>query len=136
MKPRATIRKALTDRARLGSVLDGISWRAWRVLLIAAMGEALTEEERALFNQLTGRDREPGQRVEEFVAVIGRRGGKSRAMATLACYIAGLCDHALVHGERGIVLCIAPDQRQAMITLDYATAAFEASPILRQLQTS
>ena len=110
MKPRATIRKALS--ALLGSVLDGTSWRAWRVLLIAAMGEALTADERAVFTKLTGREREPGQRVEEFVAVIGRRGGKSRAMATLASYIAGFCDHTLVHGERGIVLCIAPDQRQ------------------------
>ena len=113
--------------------MDGVSWGAWRVLLIAAMGEPLNDEERTIFRQLTGREHEPGQRVEEFVAVIGRRGGKSRAMATLACYIAGLCDHPLVRGERGIVLCIAPDQRQAMITLDYATAAFEASPILRQL---
>jgi hypothetical protein len=133
VKPRATIRKALSDRALLGSVLDGTSWQAWCVLLIAAMGEALAQEERALFAKLTGREREPGQRVEEFVAVVGRRGGKSRAMATLACYIAGLCDHPLVRGERGVVLCIAPDQRQAAITLDYATAAFEASPILRQL---
>ena len=57
--------------------------------MIAAMGEALTDDERALFTQLTGREREPLQRVEEFVAVVGRRGGKSRAMATLACYIAG-----------------------------------------------
>jgi hypothetical protein len=31
------------------------------------------------------------------------------------------------------VLCIAPDQRQASITLDYCTAVFEATPILRQL---
>ena len=54
-------------------------------------------------------------------------------MATLAVYIAGLCKHPLVRGERGVLLCIAPDQRQAAITLDYATAAFEASPILKQL---
>jgi hypothetical protein len=38
-----------------------------------------------------------------------------------------------VPGERGVLLCIAPDTSQAAITLDYATAAFEASPILRQL---
>ena len=34
---------------------------------------------------------------------------------------------------RGELLCIAPDQRQAGIVLDYVVAAFEASPILRQL---
>jgi hypothetical protein len=73
------------------------------------------------------------RRVEEFVAVIGRRGGKSRAMATLACYLAGLCEHALAPGERGLVLCIAPDQRQSTITLDYAAATLQASPVLRGL---
>jgi phage terminase large subunit-like protein len=101
--------------------------------MIAAMGEALTANERKVFLQLTGRMREPGQRVEELGAVVGRRGGKSRAMATLAVYIAGLCKHKLVRGERGVLLCIAPDQRQATITLDYATAAFEQSSILKQL---
>jgi hypothetical protein len=33
----------------LGSVLAGKSWRAWRVLMIAAMGEALTDAERRAF---------------------------------------------------------------------------------------
>ena len=106
---------------------------AWRVLLIAAMGEPLNDDERALFAKLTGREREPLQRIEEAVFVIGRRGGKSRTMATLAAYIVGLCKHPLVRGERGVLLCIAPDQRQAAIVLDYTTAAFEQSPILRQL---
>jgi hypothetical protein len=72
---------------------------------------------------------------DEFAAVIGRRGGKSKAMATLATYIAGLCDHrdALVPGERGVLLCVALDQRVAKIILDYAEASFERSPILKQL---
>jgi hypothetical protein len=83
---------------------------------------------------ITQRDDEPLQRVEELVAVVGRRGGKSRAISTLAAYIAGLCEHpALVRGERGVLLIIAPDQRQATICLDYCTAAFEDSPILKQL---
>jgi hypothetical protein len=133
MTPTVTIRKALTDKKLLGNVLAGPSWEAWRVLLTASMGEALTDAERPTFTALTGREREPLQRVEEFAAVVGRRGGKSRAMATLAVFIAGLCKHPLVRGERGVLLCIAPDQRQASITLDYAAAAFEQSPILSQL---
>jgi ribosomal protein L37AE/L43A len=89
-------------------------------LLIASMGEALDEDERALFKELTCRDHEPGERVEEFTGVIGRVGGKSRAISVLAAYIAGLCDHlALVRGERGLLPIIAPDQRQAEIVLDY-----------------
>ena len=58
-------------------------------------------------------------------------------MATLAAYLSGLCDHhdVLAPGERGVLLCVAPDQRQAKITLDYCHAALEGSPILRQLIT-
>jgi hypothetical protein len=135
MKPTISLRKALKDPNLLGKVLAGPSWQPWRILLTSIMGEALTVDERLLFTQLTGRAHEPLQRVEEFVGVIGRRGGKSRAIATLATYMAGLCNHAdtLVPGERGVLLVIAPDQRQATIILEYANAAFEASPILRQL---
>jgi hypothetical protein len=138
MIPRVPLREALSDPNLLGTAIAGESWGSWRTLLIAAMGEALCEDERATFRALTGRDREPPQRVDQFAAVIGRRGGKSRAMATLATYIAGLCDHsdALVPGERGVLLCVALDQRVAKIILDYAEASFERSPILKQLIAS
>jgi len=43
MKPRVTMRSALGDAALLGDVLTGKSWLPWRVLLIAAMGEPLTD---------------------------------------------------------------------------------------------
>ena len=135
MIPRVPLREALSDPNLLGTAIAGDSWYSWRALLIAAMGEELLEDEREIFTKLTGREREPLQRVDQFAAVIGRRGGKSRAMATLATYIAGLCDHtdALVPGERGVLLCVALDQRVAKIILDYAEASFEHSPILRQL---
>ena len=82
MKPQITLRKALDDRLLLGSVLTGDTWKSWRTLMIAAMGEPLTDDERIIFTKLTGREREPLQRVEELAANVGRRGGKSRAMAT------------------------------------------------------
>src|SRR5262245_52668339 len=95
-----TLREALQDPKLLGSILDDDSWNAWRVLLIAAMGEQLRLDERVIFKQLTQRDVEPGKRVEEFVGVIGRRGGKSRAISVLATYLAGLCQHkSLAPGE-------------------------------------
>lgn len=134
-RPTVSLRRALTDPGLLGNVIGGPTWLAWRVLLIAAMGESLRDDERVLFTKLTGREREPSQRVEELVGVIGRRGGKSRAIACLACYIAGLTDHhhVLAPGERGVALCIAPDQRQATIILDYAEASLKQSPVLCQL---
>ena len=134
MKPRVTMRKALADPKLLGNALPGDSWKPWRTILIAANGGKLTDDERELFQKLTGREHEPDRMVEEFIAVVGRRGGKSRAISTIGTYIGGLCKHpALVRGERGLVLIIAPDQKQADICLDYCEANFRASPILRQL---
>ena len=85
MIPRVPLREALSDPNLLeNTAIGGDSWRSWRTLLIAAMGEELREDERDIFSQLTDREHEPLQRVDQFAAVIGRRGGKSRAMATLA----------------------------------------------------
>jgi len=91
--PRVALRQALADSQLLGNTLTGDSWLPWRTLLIASMGEELSGAERALFKQLTGREREPGQRVEEFVGVVGRRGGKSRAISVIATYVAALSEH-------------------------------------------
>jgi hypothetical protein len=44
MIPRIGLRQALGDSALLGGVLDGESWKPWRALLIAAMGEDLTQD--------------------------------------------------------------------------------------------
>ena len=103
-------------------------------IVIRRYGERLTAAERKIFTALTGRAHEPSRRVKEFVAVKGRRGGGSRAISVIVAYVAGLCEHpSLVPGERGVVLIIAPDQKQADIVLDYVTANFEGSPILRSL---
>jgi len=130
-----SLRKALSDPKLLGNALAGDSWLAWRVLLIAAAGESLTDAERAVFTKLTGRARESGKPVHELVAIVGRRGGKSRAMAVLLCWIAGLCDHRgmLAPGETGVALCISRDQRIARIILGYVEGILEASPYLRGL---
>lgn len=77
-----TIREALESDGYFGQLLAGESWRAWRTLLISIVGEELTESERVTFTALTGRESEPLEAVEEFWAVIGRRGGKTRATAT------------------------------------------------------
>jgi hypothetical protein len=76
MKPRVTLREALSDPSLLGNTMAGPSRLPWRVMLIAAMGEELRTDERILFKQLTGgREREPLQRVEEFEAVSPSRLG-------------------------------------------------------------
>jgi hypothetical protein len=135
MTPFVTMRRALSDGHLLGAALGGDSWLAWRVLLIAAMGEALTDEERAIFTKLTGREREPGERVDELWCVIGRRGGKSRAVAALLVYLATMVDYRsqLVLGERGVVLCLARTQEQSQVVLEYVAGVIEAAPILAKM---
>jgi hypothetical protein len=135
MKPRFTMRAALSDPMLLGSILPGPSWQRWRTLLVGAMGEQLTEDERTIFRTLTGREREPGQRVDELWAVVGRRGGKTRAAAVLSVYLAALVDHRdrLSLGERGKVVFLAQNARTAGVAFEYATAIFDAVPILAQL---
>src|SRR6266568_8977269 len=135
MMPTVTMRQALEDENLLGSILSGPSWQPWRAVLIASMGEALTVEEREAFRRLTGRPSEPLQRVEELWAVIGRRGGKTRAAACLAVYLSALVDHStrLSVGERGLCLCLAENTKQAGVALGYCAGIFEAVPLLRAL---
>jgi len=131
VKPKTSLRAALEDKRLLGAALDGPSWDTWRAILLAAMGEKLKPGELEIFRQLTKRQSPPTKMVEEFLGVVGRRGGKSRAIAVLAVYISSLCVHELVPGETGIVMCIAPDQKQARIVRNYCEGVFENSPLLR-----
>ena len=52
-------------------------------------------------------------------------------MAVLAVYLAGLCDYAdkLAKGEKGVVLLIAPDKKQAKVLLDYAEGTLQSTPL-------
>jgi hypothetical protein len=135
MKPIGSMRQALNDQQVLGGVMTGDSWSVWRALLIAAMGEPLTDDERVIFQSITGRPREPLERVEELWAVVGRRGGKTRTAAVLAVYMAALVDHRanLAIGERGLVLFLAQNVKQAQVAFGYCRAVFEAVPMLANL---
>jgi hypothetical protein len=85
MKKLVTMREALARPDLLGDALPGESWRCWRILLIAIVGEELTPDEREVFAKLTGgRQVEPGCMVELFLVVAGRRSGKTKANPSLS----------------------------------------------------
>jgi hypothetical protein len=128
------MREALTNPALLGKELAGDSWRPWRTLLIAIMGEELTDDERVVFHSLTGRDREPGRPCREFWGIMGRRSGKSRAISVLLTYIAFYCDHGdtLEAGEHGVALCLARTRDQASIVLNYVRGIISNDPKLKR----
>jgi hypothetical protein len=130
-----SMRQALADPMLLGKAIEGPSWFGWRTLLIAAMGEGLDDAERAIFKKLTGREREPLERVDELWVIAGRRGGKSLAISVLVTYLACLVDYSavLVAGERPVVLCMAPSQKQAGVVFGYVAGILDSTPLLAGL---
>jgi hypothetical protein len=105
------------------------------VVLKAAFAEPLTAEELAIFAQLSGGRAPPSKRVRELWAgPVGRRGGKSRAAAATATYVAVLVDHSarLVPGELGVIAVIAANRDQARVVHGYIKGFLEASPLLAQ----
>jgi hypothetical protein len=88
MKRLVSMRESLADPQLLGAALKGESWAIWRAFLIALAGEELTDEERALYKGITGRDREPGEMVDVALCVAGWRSGKTTAMAAFITWLA------------------------------------------------
>ena len=86
-----TLPRALADRTLLGAALgDPATWSTWLVVLKAAFGLKLDDEELEVFAGVAGSRAPPRSRVRELWAVVGRRGGKSRIAAALAVYFAVL----------------------------------------------
>jgi len=135
VKPIVSMREALASSDLFAPLIGGDSWASWRTLLVGIMGEPLTAAERETFRTLTGRDREPGEPVDEFWGVIGRRGGKSRAISILASYIAALVDHRAVlgPGERGVLPILAASVDQAQAVFNFIGGVFDTVPRLGAL---
>src|SRR3984957_6507748 len=135
MRKILSMREALGSPLYLADLIGGSSWVAWRVLLIAIVGEERPDDERAIFEGLTGRISEPQEPVEEFWGVIGRRGGKTRAMAVLAAYLAACVDRrdSLAPGERGVIPLLAASVQQAASAFAFIEGIFAVAPNLKDL---
>jgi hypothetical protein len=128
----ASIERALTDPTLLGAALgNDASWCTWLIVLKAAFGLNLSDEQRATFVAVAGRRAVPTKRVRELWCAIGRRGGKSRIAAAIACYLALFVQHQLARGEQGMVLVLAASTAQAKIVFNYCLGFLESSPLLR-----
>jgi hypothetical protein len=67
--------------------------------------------------------------------VVGRRGGKSMVLALVAVFLAAFVDWApfLSPGERGTIMVLAADRRQARVIYRYAHALLTRIPMLAAL---
>jgi len=95
-RPLITMRQALEDPKVFGKILEGSSWTPWRAGLIESRGEKILKPEQPLIEPLTGRTTFPTKPVRRFTCCVGRRGGKTRAMAVYAAYLAAAAAPLLV----------------------------------------
>lgn len=128
-----TLLDLLADPAIFAPLFAGPTWRAWIGLLAAVFGLPVPEDVTDIVRRCTGRSALPTQPARELWAIIGRRGGKSRIAALLAVYLACFKRYTLAPGERGIVMVLAADRRQARVVLRYVKALIDHVPMLDAL---
>jgi hypothetical protein len=133
---KATIIHAVEDEALFAPWFrDAETWRAWFVFLRALFGLPMSAEDLALYRQCTGRDEPPEGGTREAWLCCGRRAGKSFLLALVAVFLACFCEWTryLAPGERGTVMILAADRRQARTIYRYAHALLVGVPMLKAL---
>jgi hypothetical protein len=97
-------------------------------------GLSLDEIALNLFKECTGRSMPAPGGYREVTLICGRRAGKSLMMALLAAYLSAFFDWRpfLVGGERGVIMLVAADRRQAAVILRYLREML-AVPVLASL---
>ena len=127
-----TILETMDDPALFKSWFTLPSWDPWRAVLAALFGLPMNDRERRLFRKITGRHKVPKKPAEEAWLAVGRRGGKSIIVALIAVFLACFRDWTayLVPGERGVVMIIASDRKQARVIFRYIKALIDGVPML------
>ena len=111
------------------------SWAAWRAFLCALFALPMTFEQWATFRDCAGRTTFPTEPATESWLICGRRAGKSFTLALIAVFLACFRDYreSLTPGERGTVIVIAADRRQARTIMRYVRALLTRVPMLKRL---
>ena len=121
-KPPLTIIQACQDPDIFGPWFkDKLTWAAWFVFLRVMFALPLDAAGLAIFKACTNRTApRPGGYLEATL-VVGRRGGKSLILALIAAFLSAFYDWSpyLTGGERGTIMIIATDRRQAATIFKY-----------------
>lgn len=118
-----------------GFFKDAASWWPWLVFIKVVFGLDLDAKEYEFFQKCTGRNVPPTEAVKEGWLVCGRRSGKSFISSLIATYLAAFYDWTpfLAPGERGMIMVIASDRKQARVIFRYIEALMRSSPLLYRL---
>src|SRR5262249_12082186 len=124
--------QALNDQKIFGKFFRADTWTAWRVFLAALFALPLTYDQLVLFQQCTGRTAAPKNPLQEAWLVVGRRGGKSFILATIAVFLACFKDWRpyLGPGEVGTIMIIAKDRAQARSIKRFISGLLRETPML------
>jgi hypothetical protein len=121
-KPAISIIQACEDPEIFGPWFkDAQTWTAWFVVLKVMFGLPLNDDELGTFRKHTGRTTPAPGGYFDLSLVVGRRGGKSLVLGLTAAFLACFFDWRpfLTGGERGTILIIATDRRQAATIFKY-----------------
>jgi hypothetical protein len=133
---RALVR-TLTDAKTFGGMVGGASWLLWRACLSALFGVVPDDaSQRAAILKHTGRSTCPTRPAESGWLVVGRRGGKSRVAAIVAVLLACFRRYDFAPGERGVLMVIASDRKQARVVFRYIRALLARVPMLEAMVAS
>jgi Phage Terminase len=130
------ILEALADRRLLGSVLrQPDTWAPWLVFLTALFGLPMTAEQIDIYRACTRRMNAPAAPFNEAHLIVGRRGRKSFTLALIAVFLAAFRDWRpfLGPGERGTIMVIATDRKQARVIFRYIRGILNSSPMLAEM---
>jgi hypothetical protein len=129
---------AASDPQLFGGIFrDRATWAPWFTVLRALFGLGLEAGDLERFRQCTGRSTPNPDGYTEAWFCVGRRAGKSFVLAVVAVWLACFKDWKpyLSPGERGTIMVIATDRRQAQVILGYIRGLL-ATPMLKDLVLS
>src|SRR5450759_2836087 len=122
MKHAVTIIDAINDKHLFAPWFkDRATWAAWLVFLAALFALPMSDEQLETYRRCTGRTTVPSSPAREGWLICGRRAGKSFILALIAVYLSCFRDYRqyLQPGERGTIVVIAVDRRQARVIMRY-----------------
>jgi hypothetical protein len=111
------------------------TWARWLVFLKALFALPMTADELEIYRYHTQRERPPSTPASEALALCGRRSGKTRIAAFIACFVAVFLDlrRYLSPGEQARILIICPDRRQARVAFGYCKAFLRGIAVFSEL---
>jgi hypothetical protein len=136
MTDHATILAATEDPAFFAPWFrDRETWAAWFSFLRVLFGLPLSDDDKALVSRCMGTEEVQPNGYREAWLVCGRRAGKSFVLALIAVFLAcfGTWQPYLTPGERGVVMIVAADRRQARTIFRYVRALIANVPLLADL---